>query len=200
MGNVASVISSKIIYIIGAVVITIAKPACEYIAKLVVGSTSTTTSSYFDAKADVIFDRLDKLSAIQLEHRAILSNVEKHIECLVSCLKAANSADDVVRQTLIELKQNIADIGDAVRATHAQNAGIEKKFYSFAFPLLEKYGRRESDLFDKINWAVKLIVQIDDSVEKLPNKIEDVANKYSTYLHNDYAEIYELLSKRYSNS
>lgn len=174
MGNAASVLGNKTIYIIGAVVVTIAKPACEYTAKLVIRG----TNDAIDKKLDEVCKKLGEINDIQAIQGSRLMLLESELKSDLEnirmlCIEEKNAGASAFapkyegEENLLKLEEDVAAIKDALRTTDQS------------------------------------ILQIHDVVEKLPEKLEgavvskyeEVTKKYSTYLHDEHTQIYEAISK-----
>ena len=114
MGNAASILGNKTIYIIGAVVVTIAKPACEYTAKLVIRG----TSDAIDKKLNEICKKLGEINDVQVTQGARLAQLESEIKSdLASIHVEREGAYD--NDKVYKLEDDVAAIKDALQKTDA---------------------------------------------------------------------------------
>ena len=176
MGN----ITCKTACVIGAVIVTIAKPACKYTAELVSRETNK---------------RLDELlSAVQHEH-TLLDSVLR--------TEAALQEDIVViKQDILLLSQQLfsaPNAHDSIKDAIDRMEKIIQKLPTTMNLNNEVLTERVLELMPqaaaKAEGHDSILSRIEKALEKLPKEIDEANKRYSTYLHDEHTEIYELISK-----
>lgn len=115
MGNTASIIGNKTIYIIGAVVVTIAKPACEYTARLVIRG----TNDAIDKKLDEICRKLGEISDVQVTQGSRLAQLESEVKSDLASIHTLYIEREGARNETRKFDDDIAAIRDALQKADA---------------------------------------------------------------------------------
>lgn len=184
MGNVISAISNRAVCMAGAVVVVVAKPACDYTVKVVLKNISLIVGNHLATlEAD-----MKKALALIKETRDSLAEVERAIS-----EQAAKEAPGIGALRFADgIEPKISNTeAMVIRAVE----GIEKT--SGAIDVLPRtIESRISKVENMVIQAMDSIAKTNDAVNTLPDKMDATAKKYSSYLHDEHVSMAELISAK----
>ena len=185
VSGLASVVTNKALYVAGIIVLTLAKPACEYTVKLILRDTSVAlanTESSIENTIRVAFEEHDKI--LRDTSVATKSSIEDTIKNAFAENQKifqeyiCNKVDEVNQFTMNEIEGLNAQISILMNDIKTNQSTILNK--------------NKEDIINRIQSNnVKAFAEMQ---MQLPDKdyIESTAKKYAMYLHDEHVEIMNL--------
>ena len=170
VSGLASVVTNKALYVAGIIVLTLAKPACEYTVKLILRDTSA-------ALADTESSIKNKLAATE---DAIKKAFEENQKMLQEYIR--DKINEMNQFTMNEIEGLNAQISILMNEIKKNQSTILNKNNSDTLCMSE-------DIVNRIQSNnVKAFAEMQ---MQLPDKdyIESTAKKYAMYLHDEHVEI-----------
>ena len=187
VSGLASVVTNKALYVAGIIVLTLAKPACEYTVKLILRDTSVAlanTEASIENTIRVAFEENQKIlhdTTVALATKvSIEDTIKKAFEENQKILQEyiCNKIDEVNQFTMNEIEGLNAQISILMNEIKTNQSTIMNK--------------NKDDIVNRIQSNnVKAFAEMQ---LQLPDKdyIESTAKKYAMYLHDEHVEIMNL--------
>ena len=173
VSGLASVVTNKALYVAGIIVLTLAKPACEYTVRLILRDTSVAlanTESSIENTIRVAFEEHDKITSVALaESQKVLqeyicTKIDEVNQFTMNEIEGLNTQVGILMNMMKEIKTNQSIIQNAISKNHDNivNRIINDLERSFA-----------------------------EMQMQLPDKdfIESTTKKYAMFLHDEHVEI-----------
>ena len=179
VSGLASVVTNKALYVAGIIVLTLAKPACEYTVKLILRDTSialANTESSIENTIRVAFEKHDKITTESSIENAIKKAFAENQKILQEYI--CNKINEVNQFTMNEIEGLNAQISILMNDSKTNQSTILNK--------------NKDDIVNRIQSNnVKAFAEMQ---MQLPDKdyIESTAKKYAMYLHDEHVEIMNL--------
>ena len=184
VSGLLSVATNKALYVAGIIVVTLAKPACEYTVKLILWDTSvalTNTESSIENKLAATEDAIkatfsESHKIIQEYFRDRMNDVNQFT---MNEIKGMNAQISILTNMMKEIKTNQSIILNAISKN---NDDIVNKLAEMQLPDKDFIESTILNTISKNN---------DDIVNKLPDKdyIDNTTKKYAMFLHDEHVEI-----------
>ena len=184
VSGLASVVTNKALYVAGIIVLTLAKPACEYTVKLILRDTSVAlanTESSIENTIRVAFEEHDKIIRDTTVALATKSSIEDTIKTAFAENQKilqeyiCNKIDEVNQFTMNEIEGLNAQISILMNEVKTNQSITLNK-----------------DKEDIVNTIQSNNVKAFAEMQmQLPDKdfIENTTKKYAMYLHDEHIEI-----------
>ena len=162
VSGLASVVTNKALYVAGIIVLTLAKPACEYTVKLILRDTSAALANTESSIENKLEDAIKKAFAENQK------NLQEYIR---------DKINEMNQFTMNEIEGLNAQISILMNEIEGLNAQISI--------LMNEIKTNQSIILNAIS------KNNDDIVNKLPDKdyIESTTKKYAMFLHDEHLEI-----------
>jgi hypothetical protein len=181
VSGLASVVTNKALYVAGIIVLTLAKPACEYTVKLILRDTTVALAnaeSSIENTIRVAFEEHDKILrnttvATELSIKKAFAENQKILQEYI-----CNKVNEVNQFTMNEIEGLNAQISILMNEIKTNQSIILNK--------------NKEDIVNRIQSNnVKAFAEMQ---MQLPDKeyIESTAKKYAMYLHDEHVEIMNL--------
>ena len=172
MGNIASAVRGGVVCAAGAVIVIIAKPACDYTVRLVVKNTSLIVS--------------DQLAAVE-------ADVRRAVELITATSESLNEMKEAQRDMCKLLYR------DQGSETHDEATdGDGTRIFCYTLEHAEQMANLKAGM-SKIENAVistmNEVVKANESIGALPNVIDTTTEKYSRYLHDEHVSMFEVMKQ-----
>ena len=190
VSGLVSVATNKALYVAGIIIVTLAKPACEYTVKLILRDTSvalTNTESSIENKLAATEDAIKTAFAesqkiIQKYVRDKLNDVNQFT---MNEIEGMNAQVSILTNMMKEIKTNQSIILNAISKNNDaivnMNMQLPEKDYTESTTILNAISKNNNDIVNKL-------AEMND---KLPDKdyIECTTKKYAMFLHDEHVEI-----------
>ena len=179
VSGLASVVTNKALYVAGIILLTLAKPACEYTVKLILRDTSAAlanTESSIENIIRVAFEEHDKIILDTLANKEVFSSIED------AFAENQKNLQDYICNKINEVNQfTMNEIG-------GMNAQVD-----ILMNMMKEIKTNQSIILNAIskNNDDDILSKIAEMQMQLPDKdyIESTAKKYAMFLHDEHVEI-----------
>ena len=197
VSGLVSVATNKALYVAGIIIVTLAKPACEYTVKLILRDTSvalTNTESSIENKLAATEDAIKTAFA---ENQKILQEYirDKINEVNQFTMNEIEGMNAQISILMNEIKTNQSTIlnknkDDIVNKIQSNNV---KAFADMQMQLPDKEDIENTILnaISNKNFNDDIVNKLAEMNDKLPDKdyIESTTKKYAMFLHDEHVEI-----------
>ena len=170
VSGLASVVTNKALYVAGIIVLTLAKPACEYTVKLILRDTSVALANT-ESSIRVAFEEHDKTTSANTESfiKVALAENQKSFQEYI-CTKI----DEMNQFTMNEIEGMNTQVGILMN--------MMKEIKTNQSIILNAISKNDND--NILNKIAEMQMQLSDK-----DYIDSTTKKYAMFLHDEHLEI-----------
>ena len=190
VSGLLSVATNKALYVAGIIVVTLAKPACEYTVKLILRDTSvalTNTESSIENKLAATEDAIK--TAFAESQKIIQEYVRDRVndvnQLTMNEIEGMNAQVSILTNMMKEIKTNQSIILNAISKKNFNDDIVNK------LPDKDYIESTILNAISKKNFNDDIVNKLAEMNDKLPDKdyIESTTKKYAMFLHDEHVEI-----------
>ena len=193
VSGLASVVTSKALYVAGIIVVALAKPACEYTVKLILRDTSaalTNTESSIENKLVKTENAIKKTLAENQKtiQEYILDKINDVNQFTMNEIEGMNAQVSILMNMMKEIKTNQSIILNAISKKNFNDDIVN---LNMQLPDKDYIESTILNAINKKNFNDDIVNKLAEMNEKLPDKdyIESTTKKYAMFLHDEHVEI-----------
>ena len=188
VSGLASIVTNKALYVAGIIVLTLAKPACEYTVKLILRDTSvalTNTESSIENKLAATEDAIKTAFAEsqKIIQEYILDKINDVNQFTMNEIEGMNAQVSILTNMMKEIKTNQSIILNAISKKNFNDDIVTLKMQLpdkdyIESTILNAISKNNDDIMNNLKM-------------QLPDKdyIENTTKKYAMFLHDEHLEI-----------